>query len=91
MNLEKAEKEVRATDKGMRVLYPRIMQLRTESYKLELAYNRLWEKKKKAQVRLTPIQVVKPGASGRKSSEATEIERLQKVINALEAQIKERS
>ena len=70
------EKIIKSADKGMRNLRPRITKLREESYKLEVAYNKLWAVKYQAQLKITPVQIISPNTRSKKLSQI-ELENIQ--------------
>ena len=71
------EKIIKGADKGMRNLTPRIRKLREESYKLEVAYNKLWAMKYQAQLKITPIQIIPNKTSDKKKLSQIELENIE--------------
>jgi hypothetical protein len=83
------EKVIKSADRGMRNLHPRIVKLRKESYKLEMAYNKLWAIKSQAQLKITPIQVITSNKKTNKKSQLElENQQLRTTITKMEAQMK---
>ena len=82
------EKVIKVADKGMRNLHPRIVKLREESYKLEVAYNKLWAVKYQAQLKITPVQIITSGIRSKKLSQIElENQRLREIIALMESQM----
>ena len=81
------EKAIKGADKGMHNLTPRIRKLREESYKLELAYNKLWAMKYQAQLKITPIQIICKNTNKKSQLESENIH-LRAIIAKMEDQMK---
>lgn len=84
-------KELKAINKGMKNLAPRIKKLREQSYKLEVAYGHLFNKKMRIEIALTPVKKITtsaPGSQRTKSTKPLTVEEVMAMLGPLTPQRK---